>query len=89
MKEGKVGRVGHLVRAVDPAAAEELDAGDDLPDDMVADRGIERVARVMEAVVRVKLMTVLHPDLPAVGQDQVRGQAQPWPRSSPVPRPPP
>ena len=67
------------MRAVDPAAAQELDPGDDLPDDVVADRGVQRVARVVKAVVRVKLVTVLHPDLAAVVQDQVRGQAQPGP----------
>jgi len=65
------------VRAVDPAAAQELDPGDDLPHDMVTDRSVERVARIAEAVVRIELVTVLDPDLPASGQDQVRGQAQP------------
>ena len=78
--EGReVGRVRHLVRAVDPAAAEELDPGDDLPDDVVTHGGVQRVARVAEAVVRVELVAVFHPDLLAVGQDQVRGQAQPGP----------
>src|ERR1700677_680959 len=75
--EGReVGRVRHLVRAVDPAAAEELDAGDDLPDDVVTDGGVQRVARIAEAVVRIELVAVLDPDLTAAGQHQVRGQAQ-------------
>ena len=73
----EVGRVRHLVRPVDPAPAEPLDPRQDLPDDVVAQRGVQRVARVAEAVVLVELVAVLHPDFPAVGQDQVGGQAQP------------
>jgi hypothetical protein len=73
----EVGRIGHLVRPVDPAAAQPLDPRDDLPHDVVADRRVQRVTRVVEAVVRVELMAVLDPHAPAVGQVQVGLQAQP------------
>ena len=73
----KVRRVCHLVEAGEPVAAQPLDLRDDLPDDVVAERGVERVARVVKAVVRVDLVAVLDPDPLAARQPQVGGEAQP------------
>ena len=73
----EVRRVRHLVRPVDPPLAEQLEPGDDLAHDVVPQRLVQGVARVVKAVVRVQLVPVLHPDLPPVGQDQVRLQAHP------------
>ena len=45
----------------------------------MAERGVEAVPLVVEAVVRVELVAVLDPDPAAAGQHQVRGQAEPGP----------
>ena len=47
------------------------------------ERGIQGVARVVEAVVRVELVTVLDPHAAAPGQHDVGGQAQPGPGQLP------
>ena len=76
-KRRKVRRVGHLMRPVDPAPAEPFDPRDDLAHDVVANRLVQRVTRVVKAVVRVQLVAVLDPHLSPVCQEQVRLQAQP------------
>ena len=78
----EVRRVCHLVRAGEPVPAEPLDLRDDLADDVVAERGVERVARVVEAVVRVDLVAVLDPDPLAVRQHAGRRRGTAWRRST-------